>query len=224
MNGTIPVLRMNNIKSNGEMCYSNLKYVETNIKDLPKLYLEKGDILFNRTNSYDLVGKTGLFEENSRYTFASYLIRLRIYGINNRYVHLCMNSNYYRTTQIEPYIVQQNGQANYNGTKVASTLIPIPPLKEQNKIVRKVYSLIQLYNALEEEIQSAKKYASQLMEAVLQEAFSVQEAAKSAQIIEFHPDQITPETELLAAARGKIREDTWEHLCKRALEIVGEES
>lgn len=224
LNGSIPVLRMNNIKSNGEMCYSNLKYVGTNIKDLPKLYLEKGDILFNRTNSYDLVGKTGLFEENSRYTFASYLIRLRIYGISNRYVHLCMNSNYYRTTQIEPYIVQQNGQANYNGTKVASTLIPIPPLKEQNKIVLKVYSLMQLYNALEEEIQNAKKYASQLMGSVLQEAFSVQEAAKSAQIIEFHPDQITPETELLAAARGKIREDTWEHLCKRALEIVGEES
>ena len=224
LNGSIPVLRMNNIKSNGEMCYSNLKYVGTNIKDLPKLYLEKGDILFNRTNSYDLVGKTGLFEENSRYTFASYLIRLRIYGISNRYVHLCMNSNYYRTTQIEPYIVQQNGQANYNGTKVASTLIPIPPLKEQNKIVLKVYSLMQLYNALEEEIQNAKKYASQLMGSVLQEAFSVQEAAKSAQIIEFHPDQITPETDLLAAARGKIREDTWEHLCKRALEIVGEES
>jgi type I restriction enzyme S subunit len=224
LNGSIPVLRMNNIKSNGEMCYSNLKYVGTNIKDLPKLYLEKGDILFNRTNSYDLVGKTGLFEENSRYTFASYLIRLRIYGISNRYVHLCMNSNYYRTTQIEPYIVQQNGQANYNGTKVASTLIPIPPLKEQNKIVLKVYSLMQLYNALEEEIQNAKKYASQLMGSVLQEAFSVQEAAKSAQIIEFHPDQITPETELLAAARGKIREDTWEHLCKRALEIAGEES
>lgn len=224
LNGSIPVLRMNNIKSNGEMCYSNLKYVGTNIKDLPKLYLEKGDILFNRTNSYDLVGKTGLFEENSRYTFASYLIRLRIYGISNRYVHLCMNSNYYRTTQIEPYIVQQNGQANYNGTKVASTLIPIPPLKEQNKIVLKVYSLMQLYNALEEEIQNAKKYASQLMGSVLQEAFSVQEAAKSAQIIEFHPDQITPETELLAAARGNIREDTWEHLCKRALEIAGEES
>ena len=224
LNGSIPVLRMNNIKSNGEMCYSNLKYVGTNIKDLPKLYLEKGDILFNRTNSYDLVGKTGLFEENSRYTFASYLIRLRIYGISNRYVHLCMNSNYYRTTQIEPYIVQQNGQANYNGTKVASTLIPIPPLKEQNKIVLKVYSLMQLYNALEEEIQNAKKYASQLMGSVLQEAFSVQETAKPAQVIEFHPDQTIPETELLAAARGKIREDTWEHLCKRALEIAGEES
>ena len=42
--------------------------------------------------------------------------------------------------------------------------------------------------------------------------------------VEFHSNQTTPETELLAAARGKIREDTWEHLCKRALEIAGEES
>ena len=62
------------------------------------------------------------------------------------------------------------------------------------------------------------------MESVLQEAFSVQETAKPAQVIEFCPDQTVPETELLAAARGKIREDTWERLCKRALEIAGEES
>lgn len=47
---------------------------------------------------------------------------------------------------------------------------------------------------------------------------------KSAEIIEFHPDQTTPETKLLAAARDKIREDTWEHLRKRALEIADEES
>ena len=81
-----------------------------------------------------------------------------------------------------------------------------------------------LCDSLNHELLQSKQYALQLMESVLQEAFSVQEAAKSAQIIEFHPDQMTPETELLATARGKIREDTWEHLCKRALEIVGEES
>ena len=79
-------------------------------------------------------------------------------------------------------------------------------------------------NLLERELSISKKYASQLMESVLQEAFSVQETAKPAQVIEFHPDQTIPETELLAAARGKIREDTWEHLCKRAMEIAGEES
>lgn len=84
-------------------------------------------------------------------------------------------------------------------------------------------------NKIGKQKQSTRKgryfiYASQLMEAVLQEAFSVQETATPAHVIEFHPNQTTPETELLAAARGKIREDTWEHLCKRALEIAGEES
>ena len=103
-------------------------------------------------------------------------------------------------------------------------MIALPPLQEQERIVAKFELLNTLCNKLEETASKAYKYSSQLMEAVLQEAFSVQEAAKSAQIIEFHPDQITPETELLAAARGKIREDTWEHLCKRALEIAGEES
>ena len=81
-----------------------------------------------------------------------------------------------------------------------------------------------LCDSLSNELLQSKQYASQLMESVLQEAFSMQEAVKSAQVIEFHPDQTTPETELLVAARGKIREDTWEHLRKRALEIAGEES
>lgn len=58
----------------------------------------------------------------------------------------------------------------------------------------------------------------------MQEAFSIQETTKPAQVIEFHSNQTTPETELLAAARGKLREDTWEHLRKRALEIANEES
>lgn len=79
-------------------------------------------------------------------------------------------------------------------------------------------------NELEGTVSNATEHASQLMEAVLQEAFSVQESVKSAQVIEFHSDRTVPETELLVAARGKIREDTWEHLCKQALEIADEES
>lgn len=56
----IPVLRMGNIQ-NGVIDFSNLKYVSSEIDDLPKLYLRKGDLLFNRTNSYELVGKTGIY-------------------------------------------------------------------------------------------------------------------------------------------------------------------
>ena len=102
--------------------------------------------------------------------------------------------------------------------------MPIAPLKEQRRIVEKIDALFLLCDEFEHNISEAQRFSTQLMEAVLQEAFSVQEATKSAQVIEFHPDQTTPETELLAAARGKIREDTWGHLRKRALEIANEES
>ena len=115
-------------------------------------------------------------------------------------------------------------QPNLNMNKIKEYVVPCPPLLEQHRISDKVKIFMQLCDQLEEELINANLHSSQLMEAVLQEAFSIQKVDKSAQIIEFHPDQITPETELLAAARGKIREDTWEHLCKRALEIVGEES
>lgn len=102
--------------------------------------------------------------------------------------------------------------------------LPIAPLEEQRRIVEKIDALFLLCDEFEYNITETQRYSAQLMESVLQEAFSVQDATKSAQIIEFHPDQTTPETELLAVARGKIREDTWAHLRKRALEIAGEES
>lgn len=102
--------------------------------------------------------------------------------------------------------------------------LPIAPLKEQRRIVEKIDALFLLCDEFEHNISEAQRFSTQLMEAVLQEAFSVQETATPAHVIEFHPNQTTPETELLAAARGKIREDTWEHLRKRALEIAGEES
>ncbi|WP_418619832.1 hypothetical protein [[Clostridium] scindens] len=99
----------------------------------------------------------------------------------------------------------------------------VEQIVEQKQIVEKMKELFALNQKMNQELLQAKKYASQLMESVLQEAFSVQETEKPSQVIEFYSNQTTSETELLAAARGKIREDTWEHLCKRALEIAGEE-
>ncbi|MFR2662227.1 MAG: hypothetical protein ACLS9Q_08340 [[Clostridium] scindens] len=99
----------------------------------------------------------------------------------------------------------------------------VEQIVEQKQIVAKMKELFALNQKMNQELLQAKKYASQLMESVLQEAFSVQETEKPSQVIEFYSNQTTSETELLAAARGKIREDTWEHLCKRALEIAGEE-
>lgn len=170
----IPVLRMNNIQK-GILDYSNLKYVSPDIKDLPKLYLQKYDILFNRTNSYELVGKTALFEgNNNEYTFASYLIRVCLFKnyINPKYVTYYLNSQLFRKLQIEPLIIQQCGQANYSGDKLKNVLIPIPPKEEQARIVEKVDELMQLCDKLENENANAQKYSSKLLQSIMQKYFT----------------------------------------------------
>ena len=74
----IPLLRMGNIK-NGYLDVSDLKYIELSKKDIGKYALNEGDILFNRTNSLELVGKAAVFKDfKDQWVFASYLIRLEI--------------------------------------------------------------------------------------------------------------------------------------------------
>lgn len=142
--------------------------------------------------------------------------------VYNKYLALALNSPHcYALSQ---KYTHGTGNRDLGLTRMIKITVPLPPANEQQRIVQRVTKLMGQCNLLERELSISKKYASQLMESVLQEAFSVQETAKPAQVIEFYPDQTIPETELLAAARGKIREDTWEHLCKRALEIAGEES
>ena len=222
----IPVLRIPNINTKSNCIDLNdLKFASLSAKEIADLSLKNHDILLVRSNgSAALVGQFALVEgDYEALCYAGYLIRIRTLHVNNKYLKIISNSRYFRQL-IEVPIRTTTGVKNINASEVSRLLIALPPLQEQERIVAKFELLNTLCNKLEETASKAYKYSSQLMEAVLQEAFSVQEAAKSAQIIEFHPDQITPETELLAAARGKIREDTWEHLCKRALEIAGEES
>jgi type I restriction enzyme S subunit len=160
----VPVFRMNNIQ-NGKLVFKNFKYVSASIRDLPKLYLQDGDLLFNRTNSYELVGKTGVFRgESNRYTFASYLIRITLFlkYVNPEFINLVINSAYFRQAQIEPEIVQQCGQANFNGTKLQNTLIPLPPLAEQKRIVAKVDELMQLCDQLEASLRQSQQGAESL--------------------------------------------------------------
>ncbi|MCA1566092.1 MAG: restriction endonuclease subunit S [Acidobacteria bacterium] len=165
----VPVLRMNNINA-GKVIYENLKYLPASIDDLPRLYLQHNDLLFNRTNSYELVGKTAIYKgENNKMTFASYLIRLSLFSdlLDVDFVNLVMNSAYFRKHQIEPNITQQNGQANFNGTKLSLTFIPFPPLKEQKNIVAAVNRLMALCDELEAGLSRAEEDGEQLLRAAV---------------------------------------------------------
>ncbi len=149
----VPVLAMGNIQD-GRVVLNDRRKVPHGIDDLPHLFLKRFDLLYNRTNSAELVGKTGIyFGDDDAYTFASYLIRIRF--LNNLtspvYANLAMNAPYFRATQIVPELQQQCGQANVNGSKLRNMMIPLPPLAEQRRIVAKVDELMALCDQLQTE-------------------------------------------------------------------------
>lgn len=130
--GKYPVLRMGNLE-NGYLVWDDLVYSSSE-EEYAKYELKKGDILFNRTNSRDKVGKTSIYRGERPSIFAGYLIRLKV---NNEcdpyYVNYCMNSKRFaefcksvRTDAI--------GQSNINAQVLQTYDFSLPPIEEQKKI------------------------------------------------------------------------------------------
>jgi type I restriction enzyme, S subunit len=166
----IPVVSMGQIQS-GEVSLNNLKVIPNETPDIEQLLLNTGDLLYNRTNSAELVGKTGLFDGASeRYTYASYLIRIRLPGeqIDSKYINSVMNSPNFRRVEIDPHIKQQCGQANVNGTIMQQMRIPLPPLAEQQRIVERVDQLFALCDQLKAKQQAANQTRQQLTETLVE--------------------------------------------------------
>lgn len=131
----IPVLRMNNLqKSNIDT--SDLKYLPANTKGMERYLLNQGDLLFNRTNSKELVGKTAVFSLKGKYVFASYLIRVVINQdiADVNYINYLFASKIIRC-QIDLFSRQILGQANINVDELKALKFPLPSLPEQKKIV-----------------------------------------------------------------------------------------
>jgi type I restriction enzyme S subunit len=173
----VPVLTMGNIQD-GLVVWGNEKRMPEDSDELPDLFLKKFDLLYNRTNSAELVGKTGIYlgEDDCR-AFASYLIRLR-FSLNHSsplYVNLAMNAPRFRETQIIPLIKKQTGQANVNGTALKNMLIPFPPPAEQHRIVAKVDELMTLCDRLEASLTASDETCRRLLEALLAEALAPDE-------------------------------------------------
>lgn len=151
-----PVLRMNNLQS-GLVDVTDLKYASITRQEANNYILEKDDILFNRTNSEDLVGKTSIFKNEGTYIFASYLIRLRGCPslINQSYLNYYMNSQLGQT-RIRKFITSGVSQSNINATNLKKVLLPVPTKEEQHKI-SSILSLV------DEQINSYKKEKEQLV-------------------------------------------------------------
>lgn len=76
--GKYPYLRMNNLTADGHLDLNDLKYIDIPDDEIEKCVVRKGDILFNRTNSIELVGKTAVFDLPEDMVIAGYIIRVRL--------------------------------------------------------------------------------------------------------------------------------------------------
>ena len=151
---------MGNITNVGTIDYSNLVY-SSNDEDIEQYSLEKDDLLFNRTNSSDWVGKTAIYKREQPAIYAGYLIRVRPLLISADYLNTVMNSGYYRDWC---YVEKTDAvnQSNINAQKLSQLMIPIPPLEEQGRIVVEMtqwISLIDIVKNCNDDLQTIIKQA-----------------------------------------------------------------
>ena len=166
-----PVLRMGNIVG-GYIDYSDLKYADLVENEKNKYLLHPGDVLINRTNSLELVGKAATFDRHDgEWIYASYLVRIRVdtSRVLPEYVSATINSRVGRS-----YVLatarRAIGMVNINANEMAGLPIPLPPLEVQQGIVGRVAEARQASQQIRARLGSTD--ADLLMNAVLRRAFA----------------------------------------------------
>lgn len=131
--------RMNELVEGKCVDRGDMKYADIPAKEFRKYRLTRGDILFNRTNSFEHVGRTGIFDLVGDYCFASYLIRLTVAEgkADPFFVNTFMNSDSFQQG-IKQFASRAIGQSNINAKNLAAYPIPLPPLATQQAIVAEI--------------------------------------------------------------------------------------
>jgi len=168
----IAVLRMGNLQR-GSIVTDKLKFLARDHPDVAPLLLQRGDLLFNRTNSAELVGKSAVFDrDDDTMTFASYLLRLR-FGptVRSDWASLVINSPLGRA-YVGSVASQQVGQANVNGSKLKAFPLLFPPRDIQDQLLAHHDAVASACRRLDAQMRQARRRADILRQALLQAAFS----------------------------------------------------
>ncbi len=192
--GTCPVLRMGNIQ-NSKFDWTDLVFTD-NENEIAKYLLREGDVLFNRTNSPELVGKSAIFKSKQPAIFAGYLIRVNQIAtiVESQYLNYFLNS----------HIAKQHGnkvktdgvnQSNINGEKLVNYPFPFCSLEEQKVIVELLDAKLSEADQLDQTITTALQQAEALRQSILKKAFS-------GQLVPQDPND-EPASELLARIKAE---------------------
>lgn len=137
--GQYPYLRMNNLTDNGYLDLSNLKYIDIPDEDVDKCLVKDGDILFNRTNSREKVGKTAMYDREDNMVIAGYIIRVRA---NRNRLNPVFAVRYMNMPELKNHLRKicrgAVNQANINSKEMAAIPFLVPPIELQNQFAAKI--------------------------------------------------------------------------------------
>lgn len=139
--GEYPILRMMNLE-HGKATDNDLKYVDLSREQYQQYKLKPGDVLFNRTNSYELVGRTGVYDLLGAHVFASYLIRFNTQSdrLLPEYLSAFLRASVGRR-QVMSFATRGVSQTNVNASNLKRVLIPLPPIEYQRQVVVELTTL-----------------------------------------------------------------------------------
>ena len=163
-------LRMFNIQ-NGKIDFKGARKVEVTSSELTTYQLEENDLLINRVNSHELIGKTAIIPmHHEDLVYESMNIRTILFFKDkiSHYLNMFLQSEGARA-YLMTSSKQAIGQASINQTIISSLLIPFPPIEEQKAIVEKVNALMAFCDELENEIENNNRLVEDLMKSSLRE-------------------------------------------------------
>ncbi|EAH7695667.1 restriction endonuclease subunit S [Campylobacter jejuni] len=164
-------LRTHNISTDGNLNFDTLIKIKREFIKEKQSFIEKNDILFNNTNSTELVGKTALVTQNYNYAFSNHLTKIKLKNQYNSklvvfYFVLLLKNKYF-----EKICHQWIGQSGINIDKLKKIQIPLPPLKEQEQIAKHLDFVFEKTKALKELYTKELKDYEELKQSLLNKAF-----------------------------------------------------
>ncbi|WP_346216859.1 restriction endonuclease subunit S [Caldifermentibacillus hisashii] len=162
--GKYPILRMGNITYNGFLDFNDMKYIDLDDSEAEKYLVHKGDLLFNRTNSKELVGKTAVYREELPMAYAGYLVKLvPNEKANSEFISGFLNSKYGKTLL---YSMAKNivGMANINAEELKRIKIYIPPRDLQDKFASIISNILERRELLNKGLKLLEENYNSLMQ------------------------------------------------------------
>lgn len=162
--GKYPYLRMNNLTADGHLDLNDLKYIDISDDEVEKCVVRKGDVLFNRTNSIDLVGKTAVFDLQDDMVIAGYIIRVRL----NEKILPEVLSQYMNLEALKDILHSMAkgavNQANINAQELQSIRVYVPDIELQKQFVEMKDQVDKLKSKIQKSLEETQLLFDSLMQ------------------------------------------------------------